>query len=111
SVVQRPWPPSAVAAILGAFRDRLDSSRQRLVLYDATSDGARPGRVLVTRPDLTIEVRGASATGRAAAGERDDATAVLSWSDSSADRAQYARALIIRAFMRKNLSRDLQAAR
>jgi hypothetical protein len=112
SVVQRPWPPSTVAAIVGALRDRLDSSRQRVVLYDATSDGALPSRRdLITRPDLTIEVRGASASGRAAASGRDDATAVLSWSDSAADRAQNARALIIRAFMRKNLSSDLQAAR
>jgi hypothetical protein len=112
SVVQRPWPPSTVAAIVGALRDRLDSSRQRVVLYDASSDGALPGRrVLITRPDLTIEVRGATASGRAAAGGRDGATAVLSWSDSAADRAQNARALIIRAFMRKNLASDLQAAR
>ena len=112
SVVQRPWPPSTVAAIVGALRDRLDSSRQRVVLYDASGDSALPGRrVLITRPDLTIEVRGASASERAAASGRDDTTAVLSWSDSSADRAHDARALIIRAFMRKNLSSDLQAAR
>jgi hypothetical protein len=109
SVIQRPWPLSTVAAMVGALRDRLDSSRQRLVLYDETSQDAEARRTsLLTPPDLTIEIRGAILSSQLGYRGRDGARAVLSLNEPAADREQYARALIISAFIQKNISRNMR---
>lgn len=105
----RPRSPQGIG-LARALRDRVDSSRQRLVLYDVTPNGrpdeAAAGRArrwhIRSRPDLVLAIGDRAALGHADQSAGGPTVAVLPAGMEIDELRARAVALIIRAFIAKN---------